>query len=81
MAEDLEVWCAERLTHHDKIDDLELMGSWFWEETSAGQLLLCLEAVSLESENKVLRQAVEMSLIMPRFWSEGPLPGISGSGW
>ena len=81
MAEDLEVWCAERLTHRDKIDDLELMGSWFWEETSAGQLLLCLEAVSLVSENKVLRQAVEMSLITPRFWSEGPLPGISGSGW
>ena len=81
VAEDLEAYYTETRTHRDKIDDLELMGSWFWEETSAGQLLLSLEAVSLVSENKVLRQVVEMSLITPRFWSEGPLPGLSGSGW
>ena len=81
MAEDLEAYYTETRTHRDKIDDLELMGSWFWEQTSAGRMLLSLEAVSLVSDNKVLRQVVEMSLITPRFWSEGPLPGVSGSGW
>ena len=81
VAEDLEAYYTETRTYRDDIDDLELMGRWFWEETSAGQLLLSLEAVSLVSDNKVLRQVVEMSLITPRFWSEGPLPGISGSGW
>ena len=81
VAEDLEAYYTETRTHRDNIDDLELMGSWFWEETAAGQLLLALEAISLVSENKVLRQIVEMSLITPRFWSEGPLPGTSGSGW
>ena len=30
---------------------------------------------------EVLRQIASMSLLTPRFWSEGPLPGISGSGW
>ena len=49
--------------------------------TKAGRLILCLEAVSLESDNKILKQIVDMSLITPRFWSEGPLPGTSGSGW
>jgi len=29
----------------------------------------------------VLAQIVEMSLITPRFWSEGPTPGNSGAGW
>ena len=47
----------------------------------AGRLLLSLEAVALESDDKVLRAIVDMSLITPRFWSEGPLPGSSGSGW
>ena len=81
VAEDLEAYFTETRTHRDGIDDLELMGSWFWEQTSAGRMLLSLEAVSLVSDNKVLRQVVEMSLITPRFWSEGPLPGVSGSGW
>ena len=30
---------------------------------------------------ELLRQIVDMSLVTPRFWSEGPLPGTSGSGW
>ena len=51
------------------------------EDLQAGLLLLWLEAVSLDSEDRVLRQIVDMSLITPRFWSEGPLPGSSGSGW
>jgi len=38
-------------------------------------------AVSLESEDRVLRQIVDMSLVTPRFWSESRLPGTSGSGW
>ena len=46
-----------------------------------GKLILALEAVSLESNDKVLREIVNMSLITPRFWSEGPLPGTSASGW
>ena len=81
VVEDLAAYYTEARTHRDGIDDLELMGRWFWEETEAGRLLLSLEAVALESENKVLRAIVDMSLITPRFWSEGPLPGTSGSGW
>ena len=40
---------------------------------------------SLEGQHvgayRVLRQIVDMSLVTPRFWSEGPLPGTSASGW
>ena len=57
------------------------MGEWFWEKTKAGRLLLLLEAVSLTSKDKVMLQIVEMSLMTPRFWSEGPLPGTSAAGW
>ena len=81
VVEDLEAYYTETRTNRDKIDDLELMGKWFWEETEAGRLLLSLEAVSLVSENKVMSQIVEMSLMAPRFWSEGPLPGTSAAGW
>ena len=63
------------------VEDFEILGKWFWEETNAGKLLLAIEAVSLESDDQVLRQIASMSLLTPRFWSEGPLPGISGSGW
>ena len=79
--QDLQAYYTETITFRDKIDDFEKIGAWFWEETKAGRLILCLEAVSLKSENRVLRQIVDMSLITPRFWSEGPLPGTSGSGW
>jgi len=79
--EDLNAYYTEARTHRDAIDDIEKLGKWFWEETRAGQLLLWLEAVSLESEDRVLRQIVDMSLITPRFWSEGPLPGTSASSW
>ena len=81
VVEDLEAYYTETRTHRDRIDDLELMGKWFWEETKAGRLLLSLEAVSIASENKVMLQIVEMSLMAPRFWSEGPLPGSSAAGW
>ena len=81
VVEDLQAYYTETITFRDKIDDFEKIGAWFWEETKAGRLILCLEAVSLKSENRVLRQIVDMSLITPRFWSEGPLPGTSGSGW
>ena len=81
VIEDLQAYYTETRTHRDNIDDFELMGAWFWEETRAGLLLMWLEAVALESEDRVLRQIVDMSLVTPRFWSEGPLPGSSGSGW
>ena len=81
VVEDLEAYYTETRTHRDSIDDLELMGEWFWEKTKAGRLLLLLEAVSLASKNKVMLQIVEMSLMAPRFWSEGPLPGTSAAGW
>jgi len=81
VVEDLAAYYTEARTHRDAIDDIETMGRWFWEETEAGRLLLSLEAVALESDDKVLRAIVDMSLITPRFWSEGPLPGSSGSGW
>jgi hypothetical protein len=58
-----------------------LLGEWFWIESKAGKLIMWLEAVSLDSGDKVLRQIVDMSLVTPRFWSEGPLPGTSASGW
>ena len=81
VVEDLAAYYTETRTHRDGIDDIETLGKWFWEESKAGLLLLWLEAVSLESEDRVLRQIVDMSLITPRFWSEGPLPGTSASGW
>ena len=81
VVEDLEAYYTETRTHRDNIDDLEMMGKWFWEESKAGRLLLLLEAVSVSSDNKVMLQIVEMSLMAPRFWSEGPLPGTSAAGW
>ena len=81
VVEDLEAYYTETRTHRDNIDDLELMGKWFWEDSKAGRLLLLLEAVSVASDNRVMRQIVEMSLMAPRFWSEGPLPGTSAAGW
>ena len=81
VVEDLTAYYTETFTHKNRIDDFEMLGKWFWEETKAGYLILALEAISLESENRILRQIVNMSLITPRFWSEGPLPGTSGSGW
>ena len=81
VVEDLEAYFTETRTHRDNIDDLELMGKWFWEESKTGRMLLLLEAVSVASDNKVMLQIVEMSLMAPRFWSEGPLPGTSAAGW
>jgi hypothetical protein len=80
VVEDLNAYYTESRTHRDTIDDFELLGKWFWEESKAGLLIMWLEAKSLASEDKVLRQIVDMSLITPRFWSEGPLPGTSASG-
>jgi len=79
--EDLAAYYTEAYTHKNNIDNIELLGDWFWTQTKAGYLVLGVEAASLESDEGVLRQIVDMSLITPRFWSEGPLPGTSGSGW
>ena len=81
VAEDLQAYYTEARTHRDGSDDFERLGKWFWEESKAGLLLLWLEAVALETDDPVLRQVVDLSLITPRFWSEGPLPGSSASGW
>ena len=81
VIEDLQAYYTETRTHRDGIDDFELLGKWFWEKSKAGLLILWLEAVALETEDRVLRQVVDLSLVTPRFWSEGPLPGTSGSGW
>ena len=81
VIEDLYAYYTETWTHRDGVNDFELLGKRFWEDSKAGQLLLWLEAVSFESENKVLRQIVDMALMTPSFWSAGPLPGTSGSRW
>ena len=81
VIEDLQAFYSETRTHRDNIDDIEELGQWFWMETKAGQLIMWLEAVALVSDDNVLRQIVDMSLVTPRFWSEGPLPGTSASGW
>ncbi|MEM7196595.1 MAG: hypothetical protein AAF402_16830 [Pseudomonadota bacterium] len=81
VIEDLQAYYSETRTHRDRIDDIELLGDWFWMQTKAGKLIMWLEAASLESDDKVLLQIVEMSLVTPRFWSNGPLPGSSAAGW
>ncbi len=81
VIEDLQAYYTEAWTHRDGIDDIEQSGERFWMQSKAGLLIMWLEAVSLESDDKVLRQVVDMSLVTPRFWSEGPLPGTSASGW
>ncbi len=81
VIEDLQAFYSEARTHRDDIDDFELLGEWFWMETKAGLLIMWLEAVALHTEDKILRQVVDMSLVTPRFWSVGPLPGSSASGW
>jgi len=81
VVEDLNAYYTEARTHRDDIDDFELLGKWFWEESKAGKLIMWLEARALDGEDTVLRQIVDMSLITPRFWSEGPLPGTSASSW
>lgn len=67
VVETLAAYYTETRTHRDGIDDIELLGKWFWEESKAGLLVLWLEAIPLESEDRVLRQIVDMSLITPRF--------------
>ena len=81
VTEDIQAYYYEARTHRDSVDDFELLGDWFWLETKAGLLMMWLEAVALETEDKVLRALVDYSLLTPRFWSEGPLPGTSASGW
>lgn len=81
VIEDLQAYYTETRTHRDSVDDIELLGEWFWMRCKAGRMIMWLEAVALESDDRVLRQVVDMSLVTPRFWSEGPLPGTSASGW
>ena len=68
--EDLQAFYCEARTHRDGIDDIELLGEWFWIHTKAGLLIMWLEAKALDSEDKVLRQIVDLALVTPRFWSE-----------
>ena len=53
VVEDLNAVYTETRIYKDKIDDFEMLGKWFWEETYAGKLLLAVEAVSLESDDQV----------------------------
>ena len=73
--EDLHAYYTEARSHRDGIDDFELLGHWFWEQSRAGQLLLCLEATALASDDKLLRQIIDLALVTPRFWCEKPAPG------
>lgn len=75
VCEDLQAYYTEARTHECDTDDFELLGDWFWTQTHAGKLILWLEAVALESDDKTLRQVIDMALITPRFWSEQPAPG------
>ena len=70
VVEDLQACYTESRTHRDHIDSIELNGDWFWMQTKAGQLLLWLEAVSIDSEDKTLRQLIDLALLTPRFWAE-----------
>ena len=69
--EDLQAFYIEARTHRDGVDDFEALGEWFWEESKAGQLILWLEAVALESGDRVLRQLVDWAMLTPRFWIDG----------
>jgi len=75
VAEDLTATSTETQTHRDAADNFEITGEWFWRETRAGHLLLALEAVCLESDDRVLQQMIELAMLTPRFWFDGPLPG------
>ena len=70
VIEDLQACYIEARTHRDNVDDIEAMGRWFWEESKAGQLILWLEAVATEAEDRVLRQLVDWAMLAPRFWVE-----------
>ena len=67
VVEDLNAVYTETRIYRDKIDNFEMLGKWFWEETNAGKLLLAIEAVSLESDDQVLRQIASMSLLTQGF--------------
>jgi hypothetical protein len=78
--EDLWAYFAESISHSRAITEFEELGAAFWENTRAARLILAVEAAALETDDKVLRQLVDLLLITPRFWSDGELPGDAGEG-
>jgi hypothetical protein len=76
--EDLWAYFAESISHQRGITEFEELGAAFWENTKAARLVLAVEAAAYASDDKALRQLVDMLLITPRFWSDG---GSAGKGW
>jgi len=67
--EDLWAYYTETASGVRGITGMEELGDWFWAETEAAKAILALEVLSEQSENKALRQLVELFLIVPRFWA------------
>ena len=67
--EDLTAYYTEAASGARGTLEFEELGRWFWSETRAAQAILALEAVSDESDDPILRQLIEMFLIVPRFWA------------
>ena len=74
VIEDLQAIYTETWTYRDGIDDFEVLGHRFWHETKAAELILWLEAAAQQSDDKVLRQLVDLWLLTPRYWSDEPSP-------
>jgi hypothetical protein len=72
VLDDLQACYVEARTHRDRVDDIEAMGRWFWEDSKAGQLILWLEAVAAASEDRVLSQLVDWAAFTPRLWVDRP---------
>ena len=79
--EDLWAYFTESISHAEGVTEFEDLGAAFWENTRAARLILAVEAAALTTDDKVLRQLVDLLLITPRFWSDGELPGTTGQGW
>ena len=77
VVEDLWAYFAESISHQRDSTEFEELGAAFWENTKAAQLVLAVEAAAYATDDKVLRQLVDMLLITPRFWSDG---GSTGEG-
>lgn len=67
--EDLWAYYTETASGSRGMTGMEDLGDWFWAETKAAKAILALEALSEESDDKALKQLVEMFLIVPRFWA------------
>ncbi len=67
--EDLWAYYTETASGARGVTGMEELGDWFWAETEAAKAILALEVLSEDSENRALRQLVELFLIVPRFWA------------